>query len=173
MDGHGNAIKRRGPVAEVVTALRMLIERFPDCFSWNDHRPLKIGIHKNLEARGVDPRLGRLGVSRYCRHLAYQHALVEGAARIDLDGQPAGVVTHKEAAFAAKNYTAMLGTAMKKRETLRKQAVRERKTAAEARRPTVRHAAVAALPAASLQTSLAELRAAARQRRDRDSASRG
>jgi ProP effector len=174
MDGHGSAVRRRGPVAEVVTALRMLIERFPDCFSWNNHRPLKIGIHKDLEARGVDLRVVRLGVSRYCRHLAYQHALVEGAARIDLDGQPAGIVTLEEAAFAAKNYTAMLDTAMKKREALRKQAVHERKTAAEARqRPTVQPAAVAAPPVASLQTSLAELRAAARQRRERDSASRG
>jgi hypothetical protein len=61
MDGHGSAVRRRGPVAEVVTALRMLIERFPDCFSWNNHRPLKIGIHKDLEARGVDLRVVRLG----------------------------------------------------------------------------------------------------------------
>jgi sRNA-binding protein len=51
----------------------------------------------------------RLGLSRYCGHTSYHHALVEGTTRIHLEGQPAGIVTPQEAGFAANNYAAMLG----------------------------------------------------------------
>jgi ProQ/FINO family len=61
--------------------------------SRNDHRPLKIGIHEDLVARGIDRRAVRLGLSRYCGHTGYHHALVEGTTRIHLEGQPAGIVT--------------------------------------------------------------------------------
>jgi sRNA-binding protein len=60
-------------------------------------------------ARGIDRRAVRLRLSRYCGHIGYHHALVEGATRIDLEGQPAGLVTPQEAGFAANNYAAMLG----------------------------------------------------------------
>src|SRR5262245_59383441 len=65
---------------EGVAALRILIEQLPDCFDWNDHRPLKIGIHNDLVARGVDRRTARIGLSRYCGQIGYHHALVEGSA---------------------------------------------------------------------------------------------
>jgi hypothetical protein len=89
MGRHGSE-KGAKMVDEVLAALRILIEQFPHCFAWHAHRPLKIGIHKDLEARGIDPRVTRLELRRYCMHIAYQHALVKGAIRIDLDGQPAG-----------------------------------------------------------------------------------
>jgi sRNA-binding protein len=170
MDNHGSAVKKKAKkAAEAVAALRFLIEQFPDCFGWNDHRPLKLGIHKDLEARGIDPRVLPLALPRYCRHIAYQHALVEGAIRIDLDGQPAGIVTSEEAAFAAKNYAAMLEAAVGKQKARCEQAAQERKTAAEARqRPTVIEPAAAAPPVApSGRLGFAELRAAGRQRRER------
>src|SRR5262245_41404990 len=106
--------------------------------SRNEHRPLKIGIHKDLVARGIDRRAVRLGLSRYCGHIGYHHALVEGATRIDLEGQPAGIVTPQEAGFAANNYAAMLEAAVSKQKARCGQAAQGHKAAAEARRrPTV------------------------------------
>ena len=159
-------------VDEVLAALRTLIEQFPHCFAWHAHRPLKIGIHKDLEARGIDARVARLGLHRYCRHIAYQHALVEGAIRIDLDGQPAGTVTHQEAAYAAKNYEAMLKRAVRKQQAQREQAVQERRAANAQQGPTEIKSAAATPPVAPSRAGFAELRAAARQRRERDSAPR-
>jgi ProQ/FINO family len=52
-----------------------------------------IMAHKALVARGIDRRAVRLGLSRYCGHIGYHHALVEGATRIDIEGRPAGIVT--------------------------------------------------------------------------------
>jgi ProP effector len=159
-------------VDEVLAALRTLTEQFPHCFAWHAHRPLKIGIHKDLEARGIDARVARLGLHRYCRHIAYQHALVEGAIRIDLDGQSAGIVTHQEAAYAAKNYEAILRRAVRKRQAQHEQVVRERKAANAQQEPTVISPAAATPPVASSRASFADLRAAARQRRERGSAPR-
>jgi sRNA-binding protein len=77
--GDGSASRKTAEKeAEAVAAVRILIEQFQDCFDWNDHRPLKIGIHKDLVARGVDRRTARIGLSRYCRQIGYHHALVEG-----------------------------------------------------------------------------------------------
>jgi sRNA-binding protein len=170
MGGHDSAIRRKKAkkVADAVAALRILIEQFPDCFGCNDHRPLKIGIHKDLMARGVDRRAVRLGLSRYCGHIGYHNALVEGATRIDLDGQPAGIVTAQEAGFAAKNYAAMLEAAVRKQKARCEQAAQGHKAAAEARqRPTVIEPAAAGPPVApSGRLGLAELRAAGRQRRE-------
>src|SRR5262245_47090831 len=118
---------------EAVAALRILLEQFPDCFDWNDHRPLKIGIHKDLVARGVERRTARIGLSRYCRQIGYHHALVERATRIDLDGQPAGIVTPQEAKFAAKSYAAMLEAAVSKQNARCEQAAQGHKAAGEAR----------------------------------------
>jgi ProP effector len=171
MGGDGGAVSRKKAKkeAEAVAALRILIEQFPDCFGWNDHRPLKIGIHKDLVARGVDRRAMRLGLSRYCGHIGYHHALVEGATRIDLDGQPAGIVTPQEAGFAAKNYAAMLEAAVSKRKARSEQAAQGHTAAAEAcQRPTVIEPAAAPRPVApSGRLGLVELRAAGRQRRER------
>ena len=168
-DGGAASRKKAKKEAEGVAALRILIEQFPDCFDWNDHRPLKISIHKDLVARGVDRRAVRLGLSRYCGHIGYHRALVEGATRIDLDGQPAAIVTPQEAGFAAKNYAAMLEAAVGKQKARSEQAAQGHKAAAEARqRPTVIEPAAAAPPVApSARLGLAELRAAGRQRRER------
>ena len=137
--GEGSASRKAGKKeGDGVAALRILIEQFPDCFDWNDHRPLKIGIHKDLVARGIDRRPARVGLSRYCGQIGYHHVLVEGATRIDLDGQPAGIVTPQEARFAAKNYSTMLQAAVNKQPGRGEQASQGHKAAAEARRrPTV------------------------------------
>jgi len=156
--GDGGASRRSAKKeGEAVAALRILLEQFPDCFDWNDHRPLKIGIHQDLVTRGVDRRTARIGLSRYCRQIGYHHALVEGATRIDLDGPPAGIVTPQEARFAKKNYVAMLEAAVTKQKGRR-----------ERPRPAViEPAAAAPAVASSARLGLAELRTAGRQRRER------
>ena len=80
-----------------------LTDRFPECFNWNRVRPLKIGIHQDLLAvlgEGFTRAEIKRLLGRYCNHVRYQRSLREGAVRIDLQGQPAGVVTAEEAEVA-------------------------------------------------------------------------
>lgn len=168
--GDGSVIRKTAKKdGEAVAALRILLEQFPDCFDRNDRRPLKIGIHRDLVARGVDRRTARIGLSRYCGQIGYHQALVEGAARIDLDGQPAGIVTPQEARFAKKNYVAMLEAAVSKQKGRCEQTAQGHKAAPEARqRPAViKPAAAAPAVAPTARLGLAELRAAGRQRHER------
>lgn len=83
----------------------LLTERFPVCFSWENPRPLKIGIFKDLlealgEVSGRSLMDLKKTVARYCNRPRYQKCLQEGAIRIDLEGKPAGVVTAESAAHA-------------------------------------------------------------------------
>ena len=41
-----------GKAKNAAAALRTLVELFPNCFAWNNHRPLKIGIRQDIAARG-------------------------------------------------------------------------------------------------------------------------
>ena len=94
-----------------VTVLPALMAAYPAGFDWEQPRPLKIGIHKDLLAAGfggagVKPAEIHRALVRYCHRPLYRKALRAGAIRVDLQGQPAGVVTAAEveaarAAFAA------------------------------------------------------------------------
>jgi ProP effector len=74
----------------------VLAELYPQCFTaekWQPHRPLKIGVHLDLIARGVLlPDECRALFLRYCFRLMYQRALAAGGARFDLDGNAVGEV---------------------------------------------------------------------------------
>jgi len=78
----------------------VLAELYPQCFTaekWQPHRPLKIGVHLDLIARGVLlPDECRALFLRYCFRLLYQRALAAGGPRFDLDGNVAGGVTPGE-----------------------------------------------------------------------------
>jgi ProP effector len=88
--------------------IELLAATWPACFavSFRDRKPLKIGIGKEVAAlvegavtqEELDAALGL-----YTRQKAYLKALKEGAARVDLDGNPAGVVTAAEAALARRH----------------------------------------------------------------------
>lgn len=94
-----------------VTVLPALMAAYPASFDWEQPRPLKIGIHKDLRSAGVggagiQPAEIHRALVRYCHRPLYRKALRAGAIRVDLQGQPAGVVTAAEveaarAAFAA------------------------------------------------------------------------
>jgi ProP effector len=82
--------------------LLTLRQRFPHTFtrlSNRSRRPLKIGIHLDIEA--AMPDLDPIEISRalcyYVADIRYHRACTEGAQRIDLNGNPAGTVTASEA----------------------------------------------------------------------------
>ena len=90
-----------------------LAAAFPNCFAPKgaDKRPLAIGINKEIMA--AMPELGFLRLSNalgdYTSGPTYLCHVVEGARRIDLNGEPRGVVTAEEAAHAAARLAAFQG----------------------------------------------------------------
>ncbi|MFP5518075.1 MAG: ProQ/FINO family protein [Alphaproteobacteria bacterium] len=89
---------------------RALAHNFPACFnppkSRTPKHPLKVGITADIIARGVTGEdglpLSRNRIERavrdYCLGTKYRAALVAGAIRVDLDGNPAGIVSPDQAA---------------------------------------------------------------------------
>src|SRR5262245_4040373 len=89
----------------VAAAIMLLAELYPRCFSvyQGRRRPLKIGIHKDILTE-LDGALTPLELSKalgfYCSNPAYLGRTRKGAERLDLNGEPAGVVTDDEEARA-------------------------------------------------------------------------
>src|SRR5262245_47603897 len=89
---------RKSHDTSIAAAIVLLAEAFPHCFSVYEgrRRPLKIGIHKDIPA-AVDGALTPIELSRalggYCANSVYLRNSRAGAPRIDLDGNPAGIVT--------------------------------------------------------------------------------
>jgi ProP effector len=81
--------------------LELLREQFPKCFVRYPHprQPLKIGIHKDVYAAlasVVSRRQLHRALAAYTNDPAYREQLKAGAVRIDLSGEPAGVVTPEQ-----------------------------------------------------------------------------
>ena len=89
-----------------VPTLPALAETYPACFNSENPRPLKLGIHRDLMAAGFEKAAVKRALARYCNRPRYRKALCAGAIRIDLQGQPAGVVTAAEAETARADLTA-------------------------------------------------------------------
>jgi sRNA-binding protein len=87
--------------ARAQAAVAQLRERFPAIFGPADCRPLKIGIHSELLAQGLDRETVVGGLRSYCGSSAYLSSLREDAARIGLVGQPTGFVSAEEERIAA------------------------------------------------------------------------
>jgi hypothetical protein len=77
-----------------------LIERWPNCFKGPEQAklPLKIGIHRDIKAIAPELSTKDLGtaIRYYVADYQYRQAMVAGAARFDLDGNPAGAVAPDE-----------------------------------------------------------------------------
>ena len=116
--------------------------------SYRPHRPLKVGIAADIPARcpAVERRVLSVALSAYARRVMYLRALVAGAARVDLDGNPAGEVTAGDAEYAAAKLAEILAS----RETKRAAAVD--KGAAQVAKPAAARAAAAAPPAVKVVT---------------------
>lgn len=90
-------------------ALKMrakLTKRFPNCFAdfCKPKRPLKVGITADVIAAAPDLDCNEVSnaITDYCSGKSYRAAMIEGVARIDLDGNAAGVVTKREAGHAVR-----------------------------------------------------------------------
>lgn len=100
------ARKPAEPVDPVVLSIGRLQKHFPSTFPKNPapKLPLKIGIHQDLLAKAKDIGLEEAAITEavktWCRGTRYWAAIVEDAPRIDLEGQPAGAVSARDAALA-------------------------------------------------------------------------
>ena len=90
---------------DINAALALLAEDYPSCFvleQYQPHRPLKIGIDRDSR-NAAQPWISReRGVTLrfYICRLMYLQSLVEGADRVDLDGNPVGKVSAQDAGHA-------------------------------------------------------------------------
>lgn len=85
-----------------LAAMDLLREQYPEVFSKESPRPLKIGIQEDLVAdEKVSKNKIKRALATYVRSYQYLKSFVEGADRVDLQGKPAGKVTADEAAYAA------------------------------------------------------------------------
>ncbi|WP_290911260.1 ProQ/FINO family protein, partial [Halomonas sp.] len=95
-----------GDASEAPSPQALLAEwyrRYPAAFFKGHTRPLKVGIHEELAAREPWPeKLVRRALACYVNLPRYLKAVREGAERIDLAGQPAGVVDAQAAEHARK-----------------------------------------------------------------------
>jgi ProP effector len=90
---------------QIDVVVARLAAAFPQTFVLEKHlahRPLKIGIAADIRAALPDLPRGVLdrALAAYTKRLMYLQAIVVGADRIDLDGNPAGQVTSAEAGHA-------------------------------------------------------------------------
>ena len=98
--------KPETPVDPVVLSIGRLQKHFPKTFPKNPapKLPLKIGIHQELLAKakeiGLEEPAITEAVKTWCRGTRYWASIVEGAPRVDLEGNPAGEVNARDAAQA-------------------------------------------------------------------------
>jgi sRNA-binding protein len=131
---------------DIDAALARLAEAFPQTFvleKYRPHWPLKVGIAADIPARcsAVERRVLSVALSAYARRVMYLRGLVAGAARVDLDGNPAGDVTARDAEYAATKLAETLASREAKRA-----AAMETKGAARIAKQTSATAAAAAPP---------------------------
>jgi ProP effector len=103
------------PKQDIDAALARLTEAFPQTIvleKHRPHRPLKVGIAADIPARcpAVERRVLSVVLSVYTRRVMYLQSLVAGAARVDLDGTPAGEVTARDAEYAATRLAGILAS---------------------------------------------------------------
>jgi ProP effector len=166
---------RKSTFPELAT-LRALAELFPLTFvaaPYHSHRPVKCGVHNDLVAVGLVATAAEahrvLGL--YCRRRMYLLAVIEGATRVDLDGNPSGTVSAAEAAMARADL-ARLDAAADRRALEAKKAYLAARTSRNAVRERTPSAPPAPVPAPTPppppgpRLGIAGLRAAAIARRE-------
>jgi len=127
--------------------IALLAETFPKCFSVYEgrRRPLKLKIHLDVQAAldgAITPAELHKALGMYCANRVYLEHTRKGAWRLDLDGNPAGIVTADEEADAKAT---LAGIRAKK----------------EVRTATAKAAAQPATPQPPKRLSLTDLKAAA------------
>ena len=150
--------------ARTKAVIALLAAKFPKCFAVPDtrRRPLKVGIDADLLA-ALDGSIRRTELIRalamYCSSEGYLEHVLTGAWRVDLEGKPAGVVSADD----EKHAKAKQAGIRTRREAVMAAAI----TQAAARRAHGPALAAKAEPGPGpKRLSLADLRAAARRRRE-------
>ena len=108
IEGRQQAIGPGSRHERVIARLSLLRARWPAAFrASSDPGPwpaMKVGIHLDIESLAPEQasprRLLRDALQHYVSRGRYLAGLVEGAPRIDLDGEVAGVVTGEQAVVA-------------------------------------------------------------------------
>lgn len=106
--------------------VELLRAYFPACFkSGNEIKPLKKGIKQDLVKRlseiativTEDKACMVKSLAFYVNTAAYHRSVVKGAERIDIDGNPSGVVTEEEATYSVERHQAKLQAKMQTKHT--------------------------------------------------------
>jgi sRNA-binding protein len=152
--------------AAVLATVSLLADRFPAAFFVFEgrRRPLKIGIAADIceAVPEINKEHLQWALARYCMSPGYLRSLTGGAARVDLAGDAAGVVT-AEAAAKAIGMLAQVVTARRKRTA---KVAREPAKAKVVPRETKPVAGVAsAAKSTALRMSIEAIREAAQRRR--------
>jgi ProP effector len=163
--------KRKAAVLATVT---LLAERFPAAFFTfeGQRRPLKIGIAADIcEAMPeINKEHLQWALARYCMSPGYLRSLTGGAARVDLAGDAAGIVT-AEAAAKAIGMLAQVVTARRKRtakvarKPVKTSAKAPAKTKVVSRETKPMAGMVSAAKSTALRSSIEAIREAAQRRR--------
>lgn len=87
-----------------LAAMQLLLDNYPEIFSLEAPKPLKIGIH---DAIAEDGKLSKTKIRRalatYVRQSAYLRCLREDADRVSLNGELSGKVSKDESDFAKQS----------------------------------------------------------------------
>jgi sRNA-binding protein len=114
---------------QVTEVIARLAEAFPRCFFLDEasRRPLKLDIHVDLVTLVpfAEEEL-RAGLAYYTRANGYLCATVEGAPRIDLNGNEVDTVSAKHAAWAQMILVRRQRSKDKRREKRQKKAIADR-----------------------------------------------
>ncbi|MCK2184403.1 ProQ/FINO family protein [Halomonas getboli] len=140
------------PIGEAPSPQALLAQwyqRYGDAFFKGHTRPLKVGIHEDLNALEPWPeKLVRRALACYVNLPRYLKSVREGAERIDLNGAPAGIVDRGAADHAHKKLERLQAERQRKGKSARSQ--RPRKPRAERRdASSERVAAPSDLPSSS------------------------
>jgi sRNA-binding protein len=93
--------KKQAIYDEALVLLDLLTESWPAAIKHEDETPmpLKRGIRNDIEEElgdVVDKPILKMAMCIYCRRTAYRRCLTQGAVRVDLHGDKAGLVTKRE-----------------------------------------------------------------------------
>jgi ProP effector len=115
--------RRRNRRIKFEAALRVLADRWPTAFRLTGERlPLKVGIDADVVTEiGSSLARWRLGgaIGLYTSSALYLRAMQDGAARVDLQGNPAGIVTAEDAASARERLGQIRGLAKARKRGMR------------------------------------------------------
>lgn len=111
-------------------AVALLTDKYPEIFNLEDPKPLKIGIHQDLQAdSGISKTQLRKALSAYTRHYNYIACLTKGGSRIDLKGENVAEVTVEEIQHASDKVAEIdkIKAERKEQQRVRKQRVIKQK----------------------------------------------